>query len=82
MQKIEITNIRYKYSRINEKFFDLDDFDNQRELLTQHQAYISNFASTKNGPDFSLNNKCQQAAKRHEFLTNVKSERIYIERER
>ena len=76
-----MTNIRYKYSRINEKFFDLDDFDDQRELFTQLQAYVSNFASTKNGPDFSLNNKCQQATKRHEFFTNVKSERINIDRE-
>ena len=36
-------------------------------------------ASTKNALDFSLNKECQQAAQRHEFFTNQKSERIFID---
>ena len=32
-QKIEISNIQQKYSRINEKIYDLDNFDDQLELF-------------------------------------------------
>ena len=62
IKKIEISNIRRKYSRINEKIYDLDNFDNQLELFDQFRSYISNMASTKNALDFSLIKECQQAA--------------------
>ena len=66
-----------KYSRINEKIYDLDNFDDQLELFGQFRVYISNMASNKNALDSSLNKECQQAAQRHEFFTNQKPERIY-----
>lgn len=69
IQKLKI-NIRNKYFRINEKVFDLNDFDNQRELIPLVE---------KNALDFLLNKECQQAPARLEFLTNAKSERIYID---
>ena len=54
-KKIEISNIRRKYSRINEKIYNLDNFDDQLEVLNQFRAYISNTTSNKNALDFSLN---------------------------
>ena len=79
IKKIEISNIRRKYPRINEKIYDLDNFDDQLELFDQFRAYISNTASIKNALDFLLNKECQQAAQRHEFFTNQKLEWIYID---
>ena len=79
IKKIEISNIRRKYSRINENIYDLDNFGDQLELFDQFRAYISNMASTKNALDFSVNKECQQAAQRHEYFTNQKSERIYMD---
>ena len=75
MKKTKISNIRRNYSRINEKLYDLDNFDNQLELFDQFRAYISNVASTKNALDFLLDKECQQVT--HEFFTNQKSEQIY-----
>ena len=63
---------------MNEKIYDIGNFDDQLELFDQFRAYISNTASAKNALDFSLKKECQQAAQRHEFLINQKSERIYI----
>ena len=61
IQKVEITNIKDPYSRVNEKIYNLNKFDKQVLLYRQYCTYILNSSSTKTMLDFSLSKEVQQA---------------------
>ena len=61
IQKVEITNIKDPYSRVNEKIYNLNKFDKQVLLYRQYCTNILNSSSTKTMLDFSLSKEVQQA---------------------
>ena len=76
IQKVEITNIKDTYSRVNERIYNLNEFDDQLLLYRQYCTYILNSSSTKTMLDFSLNKEVQQVAGRLDFITNRSSEKL------
>ena len=70
IQKVEITNIKDPYSTVNQRIYNLNEFDDHLLLYRQDRAYISNSSSTKTMFDFSLKKEEQQATERRDFFTN------------
>ena len=79
IQKVEIANIKGLCTRLNERIYYRNEFDDQLLLYRQYCAHISNSSNTKTILDFSRNKKVQQAKERRDFFTNRSLEKLYID---
>lgn len=65
IKKIEIEKIIDNYSEVNDKVYDLDDFDDKYSLFKQFRGNISKSSSTGNVLDNSNNREVQQSVMEH-----------------